>query len=108
MMIYIFGPGVINGYYDWRTVSMDLVANFFKEQRPELIPRLIQTINTFFNQEASDFNIEPFTLEEVKKYYKLDKMIWELLQTFRRVDRFVKVKLFRKEYSFSIPEKIKR
>lgn len=107
-LFYIFGPGVINGYYDWRTTAMDLVANFFKEQRPELIPRLIQAINIFFNQEASDFNIEPFTLEEVKKYYKLDKMIWELLQNFRRVDRFVKVKLFRKEYPFYIPEKIKR
>jgi hypothetical protein len=107
-MLYTLGPGVINGYYDWRTTSIDLIANFFKEQKSELIPRLIQVVNKFFKQEASDFNIAPFTLEEIKKYYKLDKTIWELLQRLRRMDRFFKVNLLRKEYPFYIPEKIKR
>ena len=107
-LFYIFGPGVINGYYDWRTTSMDLIANFFKEQREDLIPRLIKEVNNFFKQEASEFNIEPFNLVEIEKYYKSDKLIWELLQTFRRWDRFFKVKLLRKEYPFYIPDKIKR
>ncbi|TET60699.1 MAG: hypothetical protein E3J52_03185 [Promethearchaeota archaeon] len=107
-LFYIFGPGIINGYYDWRTTSMDLIANFFKEQREDIIPLLIKEINNFFKEEASEFNIEPFTLEEIKKYYKLDKIIWELLQTFRRWDRFFKVKLLRKDYPFYIPNKIKR
>ncbi len=107
-LYYIFGPGVINGYYDWRTASIDLIANFFKEQKPEIIPRLIQALNKFFQQEASDFEIERITLEEIEKYYKLDKIIWELLQSMRRIDRFFKVKLLRKEYAFYIPEKIKR
>lgn len=107
-LFYIFGPGVINGYYDWRTASMDLIANFFKEQREDLIPRLIKEVNNFFRQEVSEFNIEPFTLIEVEKYYKSDKFIWELLQTLRRLDRFFKVKLLRKEYPFYIPDKIKR
>jgi hypothetical protein len=108
---YMFGPDVINGYYDWRTTSIDLIANFFKEQRSDIIPRLIQGVNNFFKQEASEFNIEPFTLMEIKKYYFKffgDKMIWELLQGLRRIDRFFKVKLLRKEYPFYIPEKIMR
>ncbi len=107
-LYYIFGPGVVEGYYTWRTASIDLIANFFKEQRPELIPRLVKAANNFFKQEAGEFNIEPFDVEEIKKYYKLDKFIWELLQRLRKIDRFFKVKLFRKEYPFYIPEKIQR
>jgi len=107
-LYYIFGPGVVEGYYDWRTASIDLIANFFKEQRPELIPRVVQIVNNFFRQEAQDFNIERISVEEIKKYYKLDKFIWELLQRLRKMDRFFKVKLLRKEYPFYIPDKIKR
>ena len=107
-LYYIFGPGVVEGYYTWRTASIDLIANFFKEQRSELIPRLVKEVNNFFKQEAPEFTIEPFKVEEVKKYYKLDKLIWELLQGLRKIDRFFKVKLLRKEYPFYIPEKIKR
>ena len=104
----IFAPSVINGYYDWRVTSIDLIANFFKEQRPELIPRLIRLINKFFKQEASEFNIEPIALKEVVSYYKFDKFVYVLLDTMRRLDRFFKVKLLRKEYNFYLPPKIKR
>ena len=104
----IFAPSIINGYYNWRVTSIDLIANFFKEQRPELIPSLIQVINNFFKQEASEFNIEPITLKEIVKYYRLDKFVWILLYNMRKIDRFFKVKLLRKKYPFYLPEKIKR
>ena len=99
---------VVDRYYDWRLVTIDLIANFFKEQRPELIPGIISIINKFFKEEASEFNMEPITFEEVQKYYKNDKMIWVIFQNARKIDRYIKTKLFKKKYDFYLPGKIKR
>ena len=99
---------VVDRYYDWRLVTMDLIANFFKEQRPELIPGIISQINKFFKEEASEFNMEPITFKEVEKYYKNDKMIWVIFQNARKIDRYLKTKLFKKKYDFYLPGKIKR
>ena len=99
---------VVDRYYDWRLVTIDLIANFFKEQRPELIPGIIHQVNKFFKEEASEFNIKPITFEEVQKYYKNDKMIWVIFQNARKIDRFIKTKLFKKKYDFYLPGKIER
>ncbi len=104
----MFLQEVLDRYYDWRLVIIDLIANFFKEQKPEIIPRLIQRINKFFKEEAKEFEITPLTVMEVQKYYKNDKAIWSIFQTARRIDRFIKTKLFRKKYDFYLPGKIKR
>lgn len=104
----LFVQEVVDRYYDWRLVAIDLIANFFKEQKPEIIPRLIRRINQFYREEAEDFNIEPITFEEVHKYYKNDKMIWVIFQNARRLDRFLKAKLFKKNYDFYLPNKIER
>ena len=55
----LFLEDVMTRYYDFRRVAMDLIANFYKEQRPELIPDLIETANEFFADEAADLGIEP-------------------------------------------------
>jgi len=104
----LFVQEVVDRYYDWRSVTIDLIANFFKEQKPEIIPRLIRRINRFFKEEVTDFEIEPITFEEVHKYYKNDKMIWVVFQNARRFDRYMKTKLLKKTYEFYLPEKIKR
>ena len=104
----LFLEETVGRYYDWRKVTIDLVANFFKEQKPELIPELINLVNKFFTEEAIDFNIEPLTLEEVKKYYKSDSSMWVIFQSVRRFDRFLKTKVFKKQYDFYLPGKIER
>lgn len=98
----------VNRYYDWRKVSIDLVANFFKEQREDLVPRLIDFINKFFKTEVKNFEIESLNLEEIEKYYKNDAKMWRLFQKVRKFDRFIKTKIFRKKYPFYLPGKIKR
>jgi hypothetical protein len=104
----IFLQDLIDRYYNWRLVIIDLIANFFKEQKPELIPSLINIVNNFLKEEASIFNIEPLTFEEIKKYYKSDKFIWVLYQRMRKFDRFIKTKLLRKKYDYYLPGKIER
>jgi hypothetical protein len=104
----LFLEETVGRYYEWRKVTIDLIANFFKEQRPELIPSLIRLVNKFFREEAPEFEIEPITFEEVQKYYKSDKNIWVIFQSVRRFDRYLKTKVFKKKYEFYLPEKIKR
>jgi hypothetical protein len=104
----LFLGETVGRYYDWRKVAIDLVANFFKEQKPELIPDLIKIVNRFFSEEASEFDIAPITIEEVQKYYKSDKDMWVIFQSVRRFDRTLKTKIFRKTYDFYLPAKIKR
>ena len=104
----MFLDEVVDRYYDWRLVTIDLIANFYKEQKPELIPGIIQKVNDFFANEASDFEMEPITLFEVQKYYKNDKRIWVIFQNARKLDRFIKTKILRKRYEFYLPDKIKR
>ncbi len=99
---------VIDRYYDLRLVIIDLIANFYKEQRPELIPGIIRLINNYFKDEASEFNMEPITFIEVDKYYKNDKMIWVIFQKARQIDRYIKTKLTHKKYNFYLPGKIQR
>jgi len=99
----LFLEEVMNRYYDWRQVYVDLVANLFKEQRPDLVPSFLSVVNQHLSE-----GLEPITMEEVQKYYREDKIIWALFLTFRRWDRTLKTKLFRQRYEFILPGKIKR
>jgi hypothetical protein len=104
----LFLEETVGRYYDWRKVTIDLVANFFKEQKSELIPGLIRLVNSFFKEEAKEFDIAPITIAEVQKYYKSDANMWEIFQSVRKFDRYLKTKVFRKKYNFYLPGKIKR
>ncbi len=99
---------VLDRYYDWREVTIDLIANFYKEKKSNIIPDLIEVVNNYFSNEAVIFDIKPISVKEVKKYYRSDRFIWILFQNLRRMDKFIKTKIFRKKYSFYLPSKIDR
>ena len=98
-----FLKDVMERYYDRRQVYMDLIANLYKEQRADLIPTAIKIINKRL-QEGD----KPIDTKEVEKYYKEDKLIWTLFLAFRRFDRWLSTKIFRRRYEFILPGKIKR
>lgn len=100
---WLFLSDVMNRYYDQRQVYIDLTANLYKEQRPDLVPLTIKIINQSIGPA-----IEPLTEKDVEKYYKEDKLIWTLFLAFRRFDRWLTSKVFRKRYEFILPGKIKR
>ncbi|MHA2295812.1 MAG: DUF6206 family protein [Candidatus Hodarchaeales archaeon] len=104
----LFMQEIMDRYYDWRLVTIDLIANFYKEQRSELISGLIKTVNDFFSNEAKEHQIDPLTLEEVHSYYQNDKLIWEIFLKARRLDRYFKTRLLHGKYDFYLPEDIKR
>lgn len=98
-----FLKDVMNRYYDRRQVCIDLAANLFKEQKPEMVPMAVEIMNgIFFGKD------NPLSAEEVKKYYSTDRTIWALFLAFRRIDRFITSKIIRRRYEFILPGKIKR
>lgn len=99
---------VLDRYYDLHLVLTDLVANFHKEGRADLIPGAIEVVNQLLESTAADLAIEPLNQKEVDSYYKNDAFIWRLFLGLRRFDRFLKTKIFRQKYDFILPGKIKR
>ncbi|MDP6457354.1 MAG: DUF6206 family protein [Candidatus Marinimicrobia bacterium] len=100
---WLFLEDVMNRYYDQRQVMIDLAANLYKEQRPDLVPTAVSIIN-----DSCSGLSEPLTEEDVEKYYKEDKLIWILFLAFRRIDRWITTKILRKRYEFVLPGRIKR
>ncbi len=100
---WLFVDDVMTRYYDTRQVCIDLAANLHKEQRPDLIPTTLKTINRNLPQ-----GVTSLTEKEVEKYYRTDRIIWSSFLTLRRFDRWVKKRLLRKRYEFILPGKIKR
>ncbi len=108
MVRWFFLQDVLDRYYDFRLVAIDLIANFHKEGRPDLIPGLITSVNDFFAQEARDYGIKPIEPREVESYYKQDAFIWRLFLALRKFDRFLKTRVFRGRYAFILPGTIHR
>lgn len=105
---WLFLDDILNRYYDFHMVVVDLIANFYKEQRSEVIPELIETANRFFENELQEFCLEPITLSEVRSYYREDAFIWRLYLALRKLDRFLHTKILHRPYPYILPGKIKR
>jgi hypothetical protein len=105
---WLFLEGVMTRYYDARLVTIDLIANFYKEQRPDLVPVLVQAANAFFAGEGKFLSIKPLTTKEIKSYYDEDKTIWTLFLALRRFDRWLHKYVLHQPYAYILPGKIKR
>ena len=99
---------VMTRYYDFRKVTIDCIANFYKEQRPVFIPMLIETANRFFAGEDAESGIAAITEKEIVSYYREDATIWRVYLAFRKFDRFLHLRILGKPYVYILPEKIKR
>jgi hypothetical protein len=107
----LFLDEVVDRYFDFRLVTIDLLANFFKEQRAELIPGIIKLVNDFFLDEVPQLELKPLSYNEVDNYYNGflgDRQIWVIFQAARRIDRFLQTRMLRRSYNFYLPGKIKR
>ncbi|HDL78509.1 MAG TPA: hypothetical protein ENH09_02920 [Bacteroidetes bacterium] len=103
-----FLQDVLDRYYDFRLVVIDLIANFYKEGLPQFIPYLVEDANRQFEGDFSELNLELLTEKEIKKYYKQDAFIWKFFQASRKIDKFIIEKIRHKRYEYRLPGKIKR
>jgi len=98
-----FLKDIINRYYDFKSVMIDLSANLYKEKRPDLIPLMTEQINN-----CPRMSNNPLTIKETESYYKEDKRIWQIVQFSRRIHRWITRKIFRRRYEFTLPASIER
>ncbi len=98
----LFVKDVVERYFIPRQVFIDLAANLYKEQRPDLAPIAVEIINRHIDDPT------PLTVSDVEKYYRQDKFIWTLFLAMRRFDRWLTTKVFRGRYEFILPGKIER
>jgi hypothetical protein len=100
----LFLEDVVTRYYDLRKVTIDLLANLYKEQKAELVPSLLNMANERW---GNNERFTPLTPKEIESYYREDAFIWRLYLGARRFDRALH-QLFNKPYPFILPGKIER
>lgn len=103
----LFLEDVLKRYYDRRQVAVDMVANFYKEQRPELVPGLVETVNAFFGEAIHTGQFEPLTVSEIRAYYREDAWIWRIYLAARKIDRGLQ-RLLGRPYPYVLPGRTKR
>ena len=89
-----------------RSVIIDIIANLYKEKRPDLIDSFIVLANSFMREKG--ISDTPLSRTEIDAYYKSDAFIWRFFQFSRRIDKFIIEKIFRKKYHYRLPDKIER
>jgi hypothetical protein len=94
---------VMDRYYDIHEIYLDLLANLYKEQKEVLIPDAMNIANNLLTD-----GIKKISRKEIDRYYQNDKFIWQLFLGLRRLDRWLTINIFRKQYEFILPGKIKR
>ncbi len=104
----MFLQEVLDRYYDPHSVLVDLAANYIKEKRRDLIPRLVGWINEELQTNLADLEIKPLAVEEVYEYYKGDARIWSIYLSSRRFHRFITTRILRRRYDYLLPRKIER
>lgn len=100
-----FLPEVMTRYYDFRRVATDLVANFLKEGRGDLVPVQVGTVNRFFAERWD--GVEPLTVKAIRDYYRFDALIWRVYLALRKFDRGL-ARVSRRDYPYILPGKIAR
>jgi len=105
---WFFLDDVLTRYYSFRDITIDILANFIKEQRKDLIEMCLPVVNDFFKDHFEIIREKPLKEKEVFSYYKEDKLIWSIFLATRRFDKFVQTKILRKRYEFILPGQIKR
>jgi hypothetical protein len=99
----MFLQEILDRYFDFRLVVVDLIANLFKERRSDAIPKLVEIASDYFGERG----IEPLTYDEVKKYYDSDASIWSLYLNARKIHRFFTT-IAGRRYEYFLPVRIER
>ncbi|MEB3780861.1 MAG: DUF6206 family protein [Desulfurococcales archaeon] len=104
----LFLQEILDRYYDPHSILVDLVANYIKEKRGDLVPKLVDWVNEELETNYTDLGIRPLSLEEVYKYYRSDARIWSIYLSSRKLHRFITSKILRRRYDYLLPKHIER
>jgi hypothetical protein len=104
----LFLKEILDRYYDFRLIVIDMLANLFKEKLHHLIQPFIEHANNFFKTACPEFNLRAIEYKEVEAYYRNDAFIWSLFLSLRKLHREIVTGILRRRYEFILPDKIER
>lgn len=99
---------VVGHYYNLRGLTVDMIANFHKEGMSELVVELVEVANDFFSKEGRTLGMFPISQKEVDSFYRKDAAVWSAYLDLRKLDRFFRTKVLRKDYPYVLPPRVKR
>jgi hypothetical protein len=76
---------VMDRYFQTRTIMLDFLGNLIVRHRADLVPCLVEISNEALTGPLAAGGFEPFTLEEVDKYYRSDVATWRLWRSLKLV-----------------------
>lgn len=74
---------VMDRYFQTRVIMLDFLGNLIVRHREDLVPRLVEVSNDALAGPFAAGGFEPFTLEEVRKYYRSDVATWRLWRSLK-------------------------
>ncbi len=94
------GPRILDGYRNLRGVMSDLCGNLLKERLDPWVPVFLASVEGALDPAMS--------VEEVRRYYRSDARLWEVLLRLRRLDRAWYRHVRRRTYPYLLPAKVER
>ena len=93
-------PGLLRRFRDPRAVLLDMLGNLIKERLDAWLPVAIA---------ATAGRVDPpLSAEEVRRSYRSDALLWEVLLRLRRIDRAWQHHVRRRAYPYLLPGAIER
>jgi hypothetical protein len=76
---------VMDRYFHIRAVILDFLGNTIVRHRADLVPRFIEMSNKALAGPFAAGEYEPFTMEEVQRYYRSDVATWRLWRSLKLI-----------------------
>ncbi len=93
-------PDLMRRYRDPRSVVLDMLGNLLKERLDAWVPVVLEMTTGRVSP--------PLSAEDVRRSYRSDARLWEVLLRLRRLDRSWQQRVRRREYPFLLPGAIDR
>ncbi len=74
---------VMDRYFQVRVIMLDFLGNLMVRHRADLVPPLVEMSNEALAGPFAAGEFEPFTLEEVEKYYRSDVATWRFWRSLK-------------------------
>lgn len=98
----------LDDYFVPRTVALDMLGNFHKEGASERLGLGEGIVNEWLAGADIPGPREPIHITEVAEYYRKDADLLALYLRLRRMDRFLRTRLMRREYDYVLPGTVQR
>ncbi|MBN1289843.1 MAG: hypothetical protein JXA49_09440 [Actinobacteria bacterium] len=89
-------------FYNTREMVLDVIADFIANGRTDITERMVAKANAAMEVGLPGFTQEKITSRSVKKRISVNRQYGLTFNMFKRVDRFVKVKVLRRKHQYRV------